>query len=79
MRMPGIDGPGLYRALAARRPERCAHFVFMTGDALNPTVRAFLDQTDRPVLRKPFTAGEVRAVVRQALAVIDRGPRAGRA
>src|SRR5581483_11813406 len=34
MRMPGIDGPGLYRALAARRPESCAHFVFMTGDAL---------------------------------------------
>jgi PAS domain S-box-containing protein len=61
VRMPGMTGPELYRALAreGRLPDR---FVFITGDraavrASEPAV-AYV-----PVLAKPFTAADLDAVL----------------
>src|SRR5205823_12569492 len=42
VRMPGIDGPALYRALQERRPEFLPRIVFLTGDTLNPDSEAFV-------------------------------------
>lgn len=67
LRMPELDGPGLYRAVALRWPYLLSHFVFLTGDALSSDTRDFLEQTGLPRLVKPFTAAEGRRVVRQAL------------
>jgi uncharacterized protein YgfB (UPF0149 family) len=39
--------------------------VFITGDALSPTVQAFLTGTGQPYLEKPFVPAEVREIVRQ--------------
>lgn len=67
LRMPELDGPGLYRAVALRWPHLLPRFVFLTGDALSPDTRDFLEQTGLPHLLKPFTAADGRRVVRQAL------------
>jgi signal transduction histidine kinase/CheY-like chemotaxis protein len=66
LRMPELDGPGLYRALAARQPQLCRRFIFLTGDTLSPETRVFLERAGVPRLAKPFTAAEVRRVVERA-------------
>lgn len=60
VRMPGMSGPDLYRALAAH-PEGPRQFVFITGDrasvADDPSVAGV------PVLTKPFTAADLDEVL----------------
>jgi PAS domain S-box-containing protein len=63
VRMPYLDGPGLYRALERRRPELCRRFVLMTGDVLSAEIQTFLEQTGVPGLSKPFDRSEVRRVI----------------
>jgi signal transduction histidine kinase len=68
IKMPELDGPGLYREVGRYRPELCQRFVFLTGDTLSPETTAFLAEAGVPSLSKPFTLAEVRQVVRRALA-----------
>src|SRR5437867_1737302 len=63
VRMPYLDGPGLYRALERRLPDLCRRFVLMTGDVLSAEVQTFLEQTGVPGLSKPFDRSEVRRVI----------------
>jgi two-component system, NtrC family, sensor kinase len=65
VRMPYLDGPGLYRALERRRPDLCRRFVLMTGDVLSAEIQTFLEETGVPGLSKPFDRGEVRRVIQQ--------------
>jgi two-component system NtrC family sensor kinase len=65
VRMPYLDGPGLYRALERRLPDLCRRFVLMTGDVLSAEIQTFLEQTGVPGLSKPFDRGEVRRVIQQ--------------
>jgi two-component system NtrC family sensor kinase len=67
LRMPKLDGPGLYRELQHRQPQILPQIIFLTGDTLSPETRAFLEQTNVPRLTKPFTAAEVRRVVGRAV------------
>ncbi len=67
VRMPGLDGPDLYKALARSHPELLSQFVFLTGDTLNPESREFVQQTGAPCLSKPFDFDEVYRVVGRAL------------
>ena len=50
------DGTGieLFEEVHARHPEQAERFVFVSGAADDPTVRALLERTGRPFLRKPF-------------------------
>jgi len=64
VRMPYLDGPGLYRALERRLPDLCRRFVLMTGDVLSAEIQTFLEQTGVPGLSKPFDRSEVRRVIR---------------
>jgi signal transduction histidine kinase/ActR/RegA family two-component response regulator len=68
IRMPGVDGPALYRAVKSRQPGLEKRFVFLTGDALSPDVRGFLDQANAPSITKPFTADDVTQAVQRVLA-----------
>jgi PAS domain S-box-containing protein len=63
VRMPYLDGPGLYRALERRLPDLCRRFVLMTGDVLSAEIQTFLEQTGVPGLSKPFDRSEVRRVI----------------
>jgi two-component system NtrC family sensor kinase len=67
LRMPGLDGPGLYRELERHHPELCQRIIFLTGDTLSPETRAFLEKTGVPRLTKPFTAAQVRQAMQRAL------------
>jgi PAS domain S-box-containing protein len=65
MRMPDVDGPGLYTRIKNAYPHLLDRIVFITGDALGPSMRSFLDQTGLPYLEKPFNPKEVRQIVGQ--------------
>jgi two-component system NtrC family sensor kinase len=67
LRMPELDGPGLYQALQHAHPHRLPRVIFLTGDTLSPEARAFFDQADVPRLSKPFGVAEVRQLVNQVL------------
>ena len=70
LRMPELDGPGLYRALETRYPQLCRRFIFLTGDTLNPDTQALCVQHGVPQLLKPYTAAELRRVIRQVLQAV---------
>jgi CheY-like chemotaxis protein len=74
MRMPELDGPGLYRELERRYPDLRRRVIFITGDTLGQETLEFLGQTGAPSLNKPFVLEEVRRVVQRAL----RAEREGR-
>jgi CheY-like chemotaxis protein len=67
LRMPELDGPGLYRALELHTPHLLQRFIFLTGDTLSPEAQKFFHQTGAVRLTKPFRAAEVRRVVQRTL------------
>ena len=67
VRMPGLDGPDLYKVLGKTHPQLLSRFVFLTGDTLNPESREFVQQTGAPCLGKPFDFDEVYRVIGRAL------------
>ncbi|HSG95024.1 MAG TPA: response regulator, partial [Afifellaceae bacterium] len=73
MRMPDVDGPGLYLRIKNAYPKLLERMVFITGDTLGPANRAFLERTGLPYLEKPLSPDEVRQVVQQVLAAPAEG------
>jgi two-component system NtrC family sensor kinase len=67
MRMPVLDGPGLYRRLTALGHPLARRFIFLTGDVLGPETRAFLERSGALSVTKPFAVAEIRRAVEQAL------------
>jgi CheY-like chemotaxis protein len=66
IRMPELDGPSLYRLLERQHPHLCQRLIFLTGDTLEPTTWAFLEENGMPCLTKPFTLAEVRRAIQRA-------------
>lgn len=69
LRMPELDGPGLYRELERRRPDLLARIAFVTGSAQTPNMEQFLERTGVPILYKPFRLEELTKL---ATALLDR-------
>ncbi|HWD16595.1 MAG TPA: ATP-binding protein [Casimicrobiaceae bacterium] len=63
IRMPDMDGRVLYREIERRWPILAARVVFVTGDTLASELRAFVRESGRRVIEKPFLPSEVRRVV----------------
>ncbi|HWA44519.1 MAG TPA: ATP-binding protein [Hypericibacter adhaerens] len=63
LKMPVLDGPGLYAALARDHPSMVAKIAFMTGDTLSQRQGEFLAETGAACLEKPFTPEDVRRFV----------------
>jgi len=63
LKMPDLDGPGLYRRLQHTHPHLIERIVFISGDTLGMGTSAFLAESGRPLLEKPFVPGEVLQVV----------------
>ena len=72
VRMPGLDGPGLYREAARRHPGIAKRFVFLTGDALASETRQFLDESGAPSLAKPFDAAQLHRALVEACTASTR-------
>jgi signal transduction histidine kinase/CheY-like chemotaxis protein len=73
LRMPRLDGPGLYRELEQHYPELCRGLIGITGDMLSLELQAFLERTAVPTVSKPFSWEEVRRVVQQVLQTWGEG------
>jgi CheY-like chemotaxis protein len=67
IRMPELDGPGLYQLLQRQHPHLCQQLIFLTGDTLEPTTGAFLEESGVPCLTKPFTLDETRRAIQRAV------------
>ncbi len=70
LRMPGLGGQGLYERIQEMNPDLIKLIVFITGDTVNPSTKAFLGTVTNPVLSKPFDFRELEQLV---VSVIDRG------
>ena len=66
LKMPGLDGQGLYESVCRERPEMARRFVFTTGDVVNPDAVGFLQDSGCVYLSKPFKLETILAVVDQA-------------
>jgi PAS domain S-box-containing protein len=64
LKMPELDGPGLYRVLLERHSGLARRIIFLTGDVLSPEAKDFLERTPVTSLSKPFTPEEVRRAIR---------------
>ncbi len=67
IRTPVMNGKELYQHIKEKHPEFDSKVIFTTGDVLSDNIKAFLEETNRPCLPKPFTPDELRATVRQTL------------
>lgn len=67
LRMPVLDGPGLYAALAEKKPEYTKKIIYVTGDTLSPHVHAFLSKTPVPVIEKPYRLVDVQTALAKLL------------
>jgi two-component system NtrC family sensor kinase len=62
IRMPDLDGPGLYQALAQKYPGMQQRIVFITGDILQSADTIALKK-QVPIIEKPFDPDEIERVV----------------
>ena len=67
LRMPHLDGPGLYREVARHHPQMIRRMIFVTGDTLGPESAEFLRRSAAPTFGKPFEPDDVRRVIDQVL------------
>jgi DNA-binding response OmpR family regulator len=67
IKTPVMDGKQLYRYIEKRYPKLAGRVIFTTGDVIGDDTQSFLEQTGRPVLLKPFSPDELKAMVRGTL------------
>ena len=70
LRMPGLEGPELYRALRDRYPEQPPRVIFMSANTGIDEYASFLAETGEPALEKPFNLADMRQVVMQVLSQV---------
>jgi CheY-like chemotaxis protein len=68
LRMPELDGLGLFREIERRCPDLLHRFVFITGTSEHAEYQGFIDDVKVPVLTKPFDMMDLVRVVQQLLA-----------
>jgi signal transduction histidine kinase/ActR/RegA family two-component response regulator len=66
LKMPALDGQGLYELVCRAHPEMARRFIFSTGDLVNPETVAFLRTTGCAYLSKPFKLESVLDLVSRA-------------
>jgi PAS domain S-box-containing protein len=73
LRMPGLDGPGLYHAIREKRPELIDRLLFITGDVLAADIDRFLTRTGAAVVEKPLDPAALRRAVAGRLIEMEGG------
>jgi signal transduction histidine kinase/DNA-binding response OmpR family regulator len=68
LKMPHLDGAGLYRELVGCGSPLQHRLLFVTGDTMSPRSLEFLNSCGLPYLAKPFLVEELKEAVRRALA-----------
>ena len=67
LRLPFLQGQGLYKELVDDYPEQARRVIFMTGLPPDPKTRALVDETGRPLLHKPIESGDLLAAIGVAM------------
>ncbi len=67
IRTPAMNGKQLYEWLIEKYPQITRRVIFTTGDVMEGDIQRFLKQTGKPFLPKPFSPGELKAIVKQTL------------
>jgi two-component system NtrC family sensor kinase len=67
VRMPGMDGFGLFEWILKNQPHLTKRFLMITGDAGSPSLNEKLESMVVPVLRKPFQIDALLDWVRMLL------------
>ena len=67
LRMPDMDGAGLWREVSTSQPQLACHMLFVTGDMLSPDAREFLRRARCAALDKPFLKADLLARVADLL------------
>jgi DNA-binding response OmpR family regulator len=71
IRTPKMSGAELYQWLKERYPQVANRVVFTTGSVIDEKTMAFIEQTGRPFLPKPFTPNELTTIVNESLKQLD--------
>jgi DNA-binding response OmpR family regulator len=72
IRTPKMSGSDLYQWLKGKYPQVANRVVFTTGSAIDEKTMAFIEQSGRPFLPKPFTPNELVAIVNESLKQLER-------
>jgi signal transduction histidine kinase/FixJ family two-component response regulator len=72
LRMPHLDGSGLYRELVRQNSPLVRRLVFVTGDSLSPNTASFLKKSGIPCLTKPFFVEQLKTVVYAVLSAAGK-------
>ena len=72
IRTPKMSGAELYQWLQKNYPQVANHVIFTTGSVIDEKTMAFIEQSGRPFLPKPFTPNELTAIVKEALKQLEK-------
>lgn len=67
VKMPGLSGFDLYRAVQERDPALAQRVIFITGDTLSPATQARIAQSTNLYLAKPFAIQRLETMLRSVL------------
>src|SRR5229473_6198098 len=67
LRMPELDGVGLYRELEQQYPRLLPRLAFVSGTTEPPEYASFLERTGATVLSKPFAVADLHQLVQRML------------
>jgi CheY-like chemotaxis protein len=67
LRMPRLDGPSFYRAIAERFPALARRVIFVTGDVAGTDAERFLEESGCRWLTKPFRLADLLRLAREVL------------
>jgi two-component system NtrC family sensor kinase len=67
LRMPELDGVGLYRELEQQHQGLLLRLAFVSGTTEPPEYASFLERTGATVLSKPFAVADLHRLVQRLL------------
>lgn len=67
LRMPELDGAGLYREIERQQPGLLQRLAFVTGTMESPEYASLFERARAPVLSKPFAVTDLHQFVQRLL------------
>jgi PAS domain S-box-containing protein len=67
LRMPVLDGPGLYEQLKLELPQYLKKIIYVTGDTLSSHVQNFLATYPLPVVEKPYRLKDIKIKIKDMI------------
>jgi DNA-binding response OmpR family regulator len=72
IKLPLMNGRELYQWMQEKHLQLASRVIFTSGSVLGGDTLTFVEQSGRPFLPKPFTPGELKAIVRETLKEIEK-------